>query len=472
MIWSRLRRFFVRCSLLRAGCKSIRSVGCNLNGLVIVITLPLVGCGRDLDVPVPPSQARKPQETDGKEADGKIVSADIQEPSSPPVDPLKLQDDAIDALDSGDLDAAFRSVRALKSVAPDDPEVIFLMARVLAERNRFAEAIKMLDDLAATTPEARLPTLGQTAEWLVFQGHWQEAEERYRTLLGEVSDPSMVERMLAQLLLRQGRRLEAADYLHELCRVGNIDESELRSLLISLHPFAGEEASDESAPIGPLGRARYQIGQGDWDAAMGELEQLRSRRPIESALRGRILAHQQDYESLGKWAADAPASAEEFADYWFAMGAYEAHRGNHRAAVRSFCSAVLDDQTDAAAYRRMSESLVELDAAAEAQEASNRARLIEQTQLIGERLTDNSDPDILAMSKLSDLLEQLQRPLEALAWRAVKTVYSQSLSEQGVMEELREINRIRMQRLEAGDFEASEQFILCGIDLGSLRRTD
>jgi predicted Zn-dependent protease len=360
----------------------------------------------------------------------------------------------------------------LKSVTPGDPQVIFLMARVLAERNRFAEAIKMLDDLAETTPEARLPTLGQTAEWLVLQGHWREAEKRYRTLLGEVSDPSMVQRMLAQLLLRQGRRLEAAVYLHELCRVGNIEESELRSLLISLHPFSGEEASDESAPIGPLGRARYQIGQGDWDAAMGELDQVRSRRPIESALRGRILAHHQDYESLGEWVTDAPESAKEFADYWFAMGVYEANRGNHRAAVRSFCSVVLDDQTDAAAYRRMSESLLELDAEAEAQEALNRAGLIEQTQLIGERLTDDSDRDTLAMSKLSDLLDQLQRPLEALAWRAVKTVYSQSLSEQGVMEKLREINRTRMQRLEAGDFEASESFILCDIDLESLQGTD
>ena len=156
----------------------------------------------------------------------------------------------------------------------------------------------MLDDMAEAVPEARLPALGQTADWSVFQGQWQQAEKRYRALLDQVDDASMVHRKLSQLLIRQGRRLEAAAYLRELCRAGDIEEAELRSLLMIVQPFSGEAATDELEPIGDLGHARYEISQGNWDAALDVLNRSTSKGPAETALRGRILAHPQDFESL------------------------------------------------------------------------------------------------------------------------------------------------------------------------------
>ena len=213
----------------------------------------------------------------------------IRTTEPPPVDPLKLRDDALTALESGDSGEALQLIRQAVAAAPDDPESIFVMARVLAERNRFPEAIRMLDNLAAEVPDVRLPAMGQTAQWHVLQGRWEEAERCYRNLLAEITDADarMVDRMLAQLLLRQGRRLEATTHLRELCRFGDVDEFELRSMLIALHPLPGESVEeDEWKPIGALGRARYQISQGDWQAALEQLDPSKAKRPAEAALRG------------------------------------------------------------------------------------------------------------------------------------------------------------------------------------------
>jgi hypothetical protein len=125
-------------------------------------------------------------------------------------------------------------------VAPQDPQVVFLMARVLGSRQRFPEAIRMLDRLAESTPETRLPALGQTAEWMVLHGDWVGAEKRYRTLVEEVPGAVMAHRELSLLLLRQGRRVEASRHLREMCRQGNIEETELRTLLRASLPFAAD----------------------------------------------------------------------------------------------------------------------------------------------------------------------------------------------------------------------------------------
>ncbi len=132
----------------------------------------------------------------------------------------------------------------------------------------------------------RLPVLGQTAEWLVLQGQWSQAEQRYQTLLDELPDAGLVHRKLAQLLLRQGRRLEAATHLRQSCRLGDIEELDLRALLMVVHPFPGDAIKDQLDPIGSMGQARYEISQGNLDAAIERLQQSTTPSPATAALMG------------------------------------------------------------------------------------------------------------------------------------------------------------------------------------------
>ncbi len=77
--------------------------------LVAIGAIVAVGCDRRVDEP----HTRLQPESDV------LTSAAEQEPSPPPpLDPVQLQQDALAALDSGDLDDAYSLVRDLMSVAP------------------------------------------------------------------------------------------------------------------------------------------------------------------------------------------------------------------------------------------------------------------------------------------------------------------------------------------------------------------
>ncbi|WP_372898491.1 tetratricopeptide repeat protein, partial [Stieleria sp.] len=408
-------------------------------GLLCVTVLLLVGCRNDAatietgqtssnpatdapgvaDVVVSPGSTdrvpeidRSPLEPTGDPAsESTPASAAVDEPQ---LEPAELHEAALTALESDDLDRAFALARKATSAAPDDPQSTFLMARVLAERNRFPEAVKMLDDLLVELPDARLPIYGQTADWLVLQGRYDEAEKRYREVLKEVPDASMAQRTLAQLLLRQGRRSEAATYLRQLCQSGVVEPSNLRSLLRLAYPFAADANSEELEPIGPQGRARFEISQGNWQDALQTLKQADSNDPDFDAVVGRIHAQLhlqgQDSEALTRWAQSSRSTPNDASDYWFAMAAHHADQGEHQKAVRCLCNAIMRDPTDAASYRLMAESFHALDLADRAAEASRRAELIAETHQIGEQMASDPDIDLDQVSRLAELLDELARP--------------------------------------------------------------
>ena len=63
----------------------------------------------------------------------------------------------------------------------------------------------------------------------------------------------------------------------------------------------------------------------------------------------------------------------------------------------------------------MSQSLEKLGASSEAEKTSARAKLIQQTQTLGNELAESSVSDIEKITTLATLLDELQRPMEALA---------------------------------------------------------
>ncbi|QEF97494.1 tetratricopeptide repeat protein [Stieleria maiorica] len=370
------------------------------------------------------------------------------------------------ALQSGQDEVAYQLARQAYRIAPDDPQVVFLMAMVFGDRKRFPEAIQMLDELAVTTPEVRLPVLGQTAEWMVRFGQFDQAEQRYRELLQQVPDAALVHRNLSQLLLRQGRRSEAAEYLSVLCSIGDIMEDELRALLRISHPLAGDVTDEVFDPIGTLGQARVDVARGDLAAARTRLEAVRERSEEEDALLGRIYVQLEDHAALQTWRSEQTGSSDRYADAWLAKGAAAAEQGDHVTAVRCFAECVLRDPTDAPAYRMMSRSLRETGAESEA--TAHRADLIEQTVAIGARMAAQETRDDAAFSKLIELLDQLHRPLESLAWRGIQLAYSvetSARSESQPQQLLNEVATERAKLLRSNRAQASRRFVLCGVDL-------
>ncbi len=389
----------------------------------------------------------------------------------PAPDPSTLHRQAMLALQAGQDDEAFQLARQAMRLAPDDPQVVFLMAMVLGNRKRFPEAIQMLDELAATTPDVRLPVLGQTAEWMVRFGQYSQAEQRYRGLLQQVPDAALVHRNLSQLLLRQGRRSEAAEHLIMLCSLGDIMEDELRSLLCISHPFPGDAGKDSFDPIGTLGKARVDVSGARWASVRSRLEASQVRGAEEDALLGRAYAQLNDGEALEKWIVRSTAAVDRYPDAWLARGVAASLRGDHATAVKAFAECVLRDQTDHHAYALMSQSLRELGAVDQAEATSRRAETIRKTATIGAEMASEETRDAAVLSQLAELLQQLHRPLEALGWRGVQLAYAGeagAISQADVQRILGEIAQERTQWLQADRGQASRQFVLCDVDLDAV----
>ena len=75
------------------------------------------------------------------------------------------------------------------------------------------------------------------------------------------------------------------------------------------------------------------------------------------------------------------------------------------------------------------------------------------------------------LSELIDLLNQLQRPLESLAWRGVQLAYGQAVSPSSNEQSQQIVSQIvadRSKVLKENRGKAPRRFILCGVDLDAL----
>ena len=132
-----------------------------------------------------------------------------------------------DLLGKGKLEAAAKSLRALLVEDPNDVEVVFRLATVTGQLGDLEAAIDLLEAIPADHPQAGFPAVGQSADWCLQLGRYDDAEERYRQLL--VTHPAAPEanRKLALILNRRGRRHEAARYILRLCFKGNVKNDEM-----------------------------------------------------------------------------------------------------------------------------------------------------------------------------------------------------------------------------------------------------
>lgn len=380
----------------------------------------------------------------------------------------QLLEQSIAAMQAGDDATAYALSRSALKRQPDDPQTRFTYGLVLGSRKRFHEAIRILDDVATVMPAAKLPALGQTAEWMVKFGMYEKAEQRFREVLRLVPEASMAQSRLAELLIRQGRRLEAAPHLQTLCQSGQIDEFLLRSMLSYRAPLSGDAENRLVDPVGSVGKARRQIALGDWQQAIKTLQDspATDSSELHGALLGRCFAEQSDWDQLSAWndrQRDAPG---QNSDDWFARGVWLTHRQKYKLAIESFLKCVSIDPTDAQAYRRLSECLKREGQTETAQSAQTRAAQILKTQTLGNELASSAVRGGTQLTEMVDTLAALRRFDEALAWRQLQVGYAQEfgvLHPQQASKIRNKLDAERKRLLAEGQFERDESFITCGL---------
>lgn len=378
----------------------------------------------------------------------------------------ELREQALKAFGQGDADLAFELVRKARRRAPQDPEVTFFYAMVLADRHRFEEACKILDQLGEREPSTRLPALGQTAQWMVESARYDEAESRFRAILTEAPDAPILHHQLGMLLFQRGKRTEAAEHFRFLSRLGEVNQEELRALLTVSQPFASDEESGRMIPLSDLARARQRLALGDLDEAMEIVESIKEDSSAGATLKARLLAEQQSWESLESLLSETEIGIFD-ADGWYASGLLAAQQKKDEKAIEDFCRALLIDPTDPKVYESLGRSLSRTGKVAEAKEASERAATLEKVRELGAAMTRGEVGDRARIAQLVPLLVQLNRPLEALGWQSIDLIYGADagqIDEQRAQQAFAALGQHRQQLLRTGEFQVPLPFILCGLE--------
>ncbi|MDA8697408.1 hypothetical protein N9M41_02945, partial [Rhodopirellula sp.] len=111
-------------------------------------------------------------------------------------------------------------------------------------------------------------------------------------------------------------------------------------------------------PVGALGLAKAQAAFGDWKSVRETLASSSGTTPELVGLLGRCAVEQQDWAELQNWSerivADPASASLASPDALFALGTYEARKGESRRAADRFIQALILDSTDVAVYEALS----------------------------------------------------------------------------------------------------------------------
>ncbi|MCA9137024.1 MAG: VCBS repeat-containing protein [Planctomycetales bacterium] len=340
-------------------------------------------------------------------------------------------DEADRLAESGRTDEASAILRKLLIAAPDDVDVVFRLANLNASSGDFAGGIELLSTIPEDHPDAGLPALGQSADWCLYSGQFEAAEARYRRILRRVPEAAMAHRQLAVLLNRQGRRHEAAEHVRHLCRLGDIRQDELHSLIVLSDAMvadsdAGDPDSIDYSPIGVSGQARVLFTEKRYAEAADVLRESvigGNCKPAVSALYGRSLAEAQDEDAFRQWLSMTDDSVREFAEYWSAVAAYLASQQQAEPAIRAALEALDRDPTDFLTINRVLLMFRTLDRRDEYTKWEKRWTALHQILTENNSISASKTPNVEAIDELSAQLFALDRKLEAVLWKSLEAYY-------------------------------------------------
>ena len=324
-------------------------------------------------------------------------------------------------MDREQFSSAERILQQVILVEPDHSEAIFRLSQCIHAKGDTHQGIELLTRISNPDDPWLLPALGQTADWYVERGEFDQAEATLKHAIDLNPNVPLLHRRMSILLNQQGRHYESATYLKALIRLGDVTEAELYGLHALSEAFIHTDTTrttTDKPRLSELATARLLWFQGDFEQARATAERAQKQDPESPsiiAFLGRVYAELQDRSATSQWLTISNVHATQLPDYWFARGLIYQVNGNLDAAVRCYLETVARDPTDRYAYLRLSQVLKTL-GRSEAFIESNRRfdQLSRVSFILNEMIRRPQD-----IQELCVLLETLHRDDEALAWRQI-----------------------------------------------------
>lgn len=437
-----------------------------LVGFTCLALLAMPGCGSE-----------KPKQTLSGELKSALDPNIGSEPDPKPSTPIPLSREqeissADQALKKGDIQEAIAALQRVLVADPSDVEVLFRLGTIQAQTGNLAAAVALLDSIPDDHPQAGLPSLGQSADWCLQLNRFDEAEKRYLKVIKRAPTAVVARRQLAFLLNRQGRRHEATEHVRYLCKIGDVRQDELHSLMVVNNavfddPNEKQENSNQRLyfPIGAGAVARKYFTDGNYDEAeeaLRELVESGKAHPAHVALYGRVITESQDDERFLRWLSQTNESTKQFSEYWAAVGTYLLNARRFKEAVRALAQAIDLDPTDAPSMRRINQALLALGDQEEADKWHQRFADMRSTTLASNRVGQGDSPDLESVKTVCEGLEKLDRPLESVMWKLVEAFYRKSPAEV-----VQKLNDQRKSLVKAGTGYPTQNSRLCSLNIDS-----
>ncbi|MFM8398439.1 MAG: tetratricopeptide repeat protein, partial [Pirellula sp.] len=179
---------------------------------------------------------------------------------------------------------AWEAVKKLSLVRPQDPQLLYLSALILAAKDDLPGAIQTIRRIPSDAKEA-LPAAGQAAEWTMALGNLPEAETQLLKLVKQYPTAVPAIRLLAKIYNAQGRRFEANRYLDRLIRLGDFTKIELLATVDPRDYFDDETTRMPFAQANPdhpyvaFAKIRKKLMRNGYASNLEELKQISSQNP-------------------------------------------------------------------------------------------------------------------------------------------------------------------------------------------------
>lgn len=370
---------------------------------------------------------------------------------------------------AGGLIEAQRLMRDLLVRFPEDPEVTWVAAQLLSAQGNVDEAVAMLDAAAENTPEQESGWQMRAALLMAGAQRWQEAIDRLTTLVDRNPDLDEARHQLADLLNLRGYRFDANEQVRELCRRGGATPAQLLGLVVPSASHAGLsqkpniEDPESIEKLGPMNVARALMSEGEiGDAAkvLSRSQPLADRHPAAIALYGQLLWQSQQFDAFDRWRPTAGPACQRYPAFWMAVGGWAMRERDFNTAVRMFAEAILREPGDIMACDRIVQALAASGHPRESERMRQRGVTIDTLVQKTKSVLLSSNPPLDEINEISQLLNQIGRPAESLAWFRI------ALERMGSPESaMRQLDQA-LAHLDRADFQTTTQATrMCGIDL-------
>lgn len=434
----------------------------------------LAGCdsSKETESPAEPAPAESPVSPNPQESEPAATEGQPSAQTGPSTEVQSSSEQQValadQLLESGKTNEAAAILTKLLIADPGNAEVVFRLANLKASTGNLDEAIEVLESIPPDDPIGGLPALGQAADWCMQAQRYAEAEQKYRKILEAVPEASMAHRQLAYLFNRQGRRHEACQHIRELCKLGDVRQDELQSLIVvSDAMMPNPEPVDPNAldyqPIGVSGQARILFTQKRYAEAASILRDPVAKGelpPAINALYGRALAEAQEDAAFEQWVTQVDDSVREFSEYWAALAAHLAGRQETESAIRASLESLDRDPTDFTVINRLLTLFKVLDRRDDYARWEERWKALHNILTSNNKISAVATPQVDEIDEVAAQLFALDRKLEAVIWKWLEAYYRKL-----PQETLNHWSNQRLQLVNAKQSFPTQASRLCGMSL-------